>query len=323
MRYLVTGATGFVGRALVRQLVAAGHEVVALVRDPEAAADLAHAGVTLYRGDVVDAESILPALRGTDGVFHLAAWYRVGVRKPRAEEINVDGTANVLGAAWEAGVAKIVHTSTLAVFSDTKGQVVDETYRYDGPHLSEYDRTKWLAHYRVARPLAARGAPVVIVQPGVIYGPGDHSQTGHLITAYLRRRLRYLPAGNAVCWGHVEDTAAGHLLAMERGRIGEDYIIAGPPHTLMEAFQIAHEVTGIPLPRLRVPARPVRGLSRVLTGASRLLPFLSGPAELTRLAGVTYLGDSAKAREELGFAPRSLEDGFAELLPALLKKESS
>lgn len=319
MRYLVTGATGFLGGVLTRRLLAAGHDVAALVRHPDRAGDLASAGVALHRGDITDPEAVRRSLAGIDGVFHLAAWYQVGRRNPRAEEVNVGGTATVLREAWQAGVDRIVYTSTVAVFSDTKGRVVDETYRHDGPHLSEYDRTKWLAHYEVAEPLAAAGAPVVIVQPGVTYGEGDRSATGELIHTYLRGRLRYLPKGNAVCWGHVDDTADAHLAALERGRVGESYVIAGPGHPIVEAFEIARRVTGIPLPRLRVPPGPLRALARLLTPASRLAPALAGPAELTRLAGATYLASNAKARADLGFAPRSLEDGFAVLLPRLLR----
>jgi nucleoside-diphosphate-sugar epimerase len=319
MLFLVTGATGFIGREVARQLMEGGHRVAALVRHPERAGDLAAAGIELRPGDIVDAGSVRRAVEGVDGVFHLAAWYEVGRRNRRADEVNVAGAANVLQAAWDAGVDRIVHTSTVGVFSDTRGRVVDESYRHDGRHVTEYDRTKWRAHYEVAEPMARRGAPVVIVQPGAVYGPGDHSAVGRLIAGYLRGRLRYLPGGNAVCWGHVEDTARGHVLAMERGRIGESYIIAGPPHTIVEAFEIAERVTGIRPPRLRVPAGPVRALSRALTAGARLVPPLAAPAELTRLAGVTYLGDNAKARAELGFAPRSLEDGFAGMLPDMLR----
>ncbi|MEX2323148.1 MAG: NAD-dependent epimerase/dehydratase family protein [Acidimicrobiia bacterium] len=318
MRYAVTGATGFIGTALTRRLLADGHEVVALVRDPEAAAALAGIGAELRQGDILDAGSVRRAVEGTDGVFHLAAWYEVGRRNPRAVQINVGGTENVLQAAWDAGVSKIVHTSSLAVFSDTAGKVVDESYRFEGRHLSEYDRTKWMAHYEVAVPMAKRGTPVVIVQPGAVYGLGDTSGIGRWIRAFVRRKLRYLPAGNALCWGHVDDTVDGHVRAMERGNPAEAYIIAGPPHTVVEAFDIASRVSGIPTPRLRVPAGPVKAMSRLLTPLARVIPPLAGPAELTRLAGSTYLGDSSKAERELGFTARSLEEGFGEFLPRLI-----
>src|SRR5271169_3132545 len=148
MRYLVTGATGFIGGSVVRQLLAAGHQVSALVRRPSSATDLAALGVALYPGDVTDRPSLREPMRGVDGVFHLAGWYKVGARdRSPGERINVAGTRHVLESMAEAGVPRGVYTSTLAVFSDTGGRLVDETYRHAGPWLSEYDRTKWVAHY--------------------------------------------------------------------------------------------------------------------------------------------------------------------------------
>lgn len=320
MKYLVTGGTGFIGRALVRRLLDDGHEVVALVRDTDAAADLEAQGSRLAQGDILDRGSIASAAKGVDGVFHLAAWYEVGRRHPMAEAINVTGADNVLRASLDAGVDRIVYTSSVAVFSDTRGRTVDESYRFDGRHVSEYDRTKWLAHYEVAEPLARDGAPIVIVQPGVVYGRGDRSATGGLIAAYARGRLRYVVKGSAVCWGHVDDTVDGHVRAMERGRDGEAYVIAGPGHSLVEAFEIAATVTGIPAPRLRLPPGPIRAVSRMLTVLSTALRPLAAPAELTRLAGVTYLASSAKARRELGFEARPLASGFAEILPPMVER---
>ncbi|MGH8945891.1 MAG: NAD-dependent epimerase/dehydratase family protein [Acidimicrobiia bacterium] len=324
MRYTLTGATGFLGGELVRLLRRADHEVTAVVRDPVRAHRLEEAGVRLVRGDVADRGSLRPALEGAEGVFHLAAWYQVGRRNPRAEEVNLEGTRNVLELVGELGVGKAVYTSTLAVFSDTGGRVVDESHRHEGPHLSQYDRTKWLAHYRVAEPLAQEGVPIVIVQPGVTYGPGDTGPTGRLLRSYLRGRLRVIPRGTAYCWGHVEDTARAHLQAMERGRPGETYIVAGPPHTLVEAFEIAERLTAIPAPPVRLRPGVLRGAARLLTAVERAIPPLAGPAELLRVgAGVTYLGDSSKAEAKLGFEARSLEDGFETVLPELLRELQS
>ncbi len=308
MRYLVTGATGFVGGALVRQLVASGHEVRALVRDVGRATALRELGVALFPGDVTERDGLRDPLRGVDGAFHVAAWYKVGAPDKRlAERVNVEGTRNVLGVARELGVPKIVYTSTLAVFGDTRGRLADESYRHDGAFLSEYDRTKWLAHFRVAEPAAHEGAPVVIVQPGVVYGPGDNGPMRPLWLQYLRRGLPAIPAGTAFCWGHVEDIARGHVLAMDRGRVGESYIIAGPAHTLVEAFGMAERITGIPAPRAVPPA--------VLRLGARLLDLLGRDGESLRvMAGTTYLGDSAKAQRELGFAARTLEEGLKETL---------
>jgi nucleoside-diphosphate-sugar epimerase len=306
MRYLVTGATGFVGGVLARQLRHDGHEVVALVRRPSSA--LAAIDVDQRVGDITDRTSVRTAMAGVDGVFHAAAWYKVGSPDRReAERVNVEGTRIVLEAMRDAGVKKGVYTSTLAVFGDTRGRVVDESYRTSGPFETVYDETKWRAHYEVALPLIGRGLPLVIVQPGVVYGIGDHSPVRPIIDRYLTRQLPAVPSRTAYCWGHVEDTAAGHRLAMEQGRIGESYIIAGPAHTLADALAVAESVTGIPAPRIRIPG--------VVTD---LLARIPGAPEAVRAMGATYLGTNAKARRELGFDPRPLRDGFAEVLPAHL-----
>ncbi len=303
-KYFVTGATGFIGGRVTRQLVAAGHDVVAIARNPQSAQDLVSLGVDVRPGDITDADSLRGPMAGVDGVFHLAGWYKIG-SKNRAEgaRINVVGTRNVLTAMRELGIPKGVYTSTLAVFSDTHGQLVDETYRTNGPWLTEYDRTKWVAHYDVAEPMIRAGLPLVIVQPGVNYGPEDTSEIRPLFVRYLQRKLRALPKRTAYCWAHVDDTARGHLLAMEKGSVGQAYIIAGWPHTLIDAFDLAERITGIPAPRFR--ASP--GLLRALAAISR-------SERLRVAAGVTYLGSNAKARRELGFAPRPLEEGLRETL---------
>jgi len=318
MKYFITGATGFIGGRLTRQLREAGHDVVALVRSYNKAGELLKLGVTVSEGDITDKHSMRPPMTGADGVFHVAAWYKIGARDKRfAYDTNVEGTRYVLELVKELGVPKCVYTSTLAVFSDTHGERVDENYRHNGPWLSEYDRTKWLAHYKVAEPMMREGLPLVIVEPGAVYGPGDTSALGAMFRDYLRRRLPLLPEQVAYSWGHVEDTARGHLLAMEKGRPGESYIIAGPTHTLIEALQIAERITGIKAPRLHAGPVAMRAMSRVMSVVERAFPL---PPTFTSeglrvLAGVTYLGNSAKAERELGFTARPLEAGLGETLP--------
>jgi len=304
-KYFVTGATGFIGGRVTRQLVDAGHEVVAIARNPQSARDLVSLGVDVRPGDITDPASLRGPMAGVNGVFHIAGWYKIGSKdRAEGERINVVGTRNVLTAMKDLGIPKGVYTSTLAVFSDTHGQLVDETYRSGGPWLSEYDRTKWVAHFEVAEPMIRAGLPLVVVQPGVNYGPGDTSEIRPLFVRYLQRKLRALPKQTAYCWGHVDDTARGHLLAMEKGTVGQAYIIAGWPHTLIDAFDLAEKITGIPAPRFH--ASP--GLLRAMAAISR-------SERLRVAAGVTYLGGNAKARRELGFAPRSLEVGLRETLP--------
>jgi nucleoside-diphosphate-sugar epimerase len=316
MRYFVTGATGFVGGRVARQLRDAGHEVVALVRDPDKAESLAATGVQLAQGDVTDKGSMRAPMSGSDGVFHIAGWYKIGVKdKTPGVAINVNGTRNVLDLMQELEITRGVYTSTLAVNSDTRGQLKDETYRYTGKHLSEYDRTKAVAH-DIANEFIHNGLPLVIVQPGLIYGPGDLGPSHDLFVQYLKRRLPMMPQRTAFCWAHVDDVARGHVLAMERGRVGESYFVCGPVHTLIEALRLAEQLTGVPTPALTAPPWVLRAMSGVMSLVERVvfIPDNYSSEYLRVSAGVTYIGDNSKARRELGWAPRLLADGLAETL---------
>ena len=314
----VTGATGFIGGRLARRLRAEGHEVVALVRAPDHAADLVRLGVRLAPGDITDPASVRAAMRGADALFHVAGWYKVGARdRSMAWRVNVDGTRHVLEAMRELAVPNGVYTSTLAVFSDTGGRVVDETYRPEVRRwLSEYDRTKAAAHFEVALPMMAAGLPLTIVQPGVNYGPGDTSLVRGFFTQYLKGELSMIPARSAACWAHVDDTVTGHLLALEKGKPGETYIIAGPCHSYVEVIEAAERITGIAGPRLRPGPGVVRLLAAVMGVVERIVPLpesMTGEG-LREIAGTTYLATNEKARRELGFAPRPLEAGLRETL---------
>ncbi len=162
------------------------------------------------------------------------------------------------------------------------------------------------------------GLPLTIVMPGVVYGPGDRGPLSPVLRQYLRGKLRSIPEESAYCWGHVDDIAEAHLLAMERGEAGETYIIAGPPHTLVEFFSLAEEITGIPAPRRQLSPRTLRFLSALARTFGRLAFWSPNDmAETLRVgAGVTYLGSNEKARRELGYRPRSLREGLQETLQA-------
>lgn len=317
MRYAMTGATGFVGGALARRLRTDGHDVVALVRDRGRAAELSDLGVTLVPGDLDDEAALDRLCREVDALFHVAGWYKLGQRDPSlGTKINVAGTRHVLTAAQRSGVPKVVYTSTLAVNSDTHGAVHDETYRYTGPFVSTYDRTKAEAH-QIAEGFAADGLPITIVQPGLVYGPGDTSQTGSLIAQVVRGKRPQVPSGGGVCWAHIDDIASGHLLALDRGTVGESYMLAGPPLSLAKGLRMVAAIAGTPGPMVVPPAFVRIGATAMDLVGRVASPPPSLAAETMRAALATYYGTSAKAERELGWTVRPLEQGLQETVAAL------
>lgn len=320
MRYCVTGATGFIGQRVVRQLLDAGHDVVALARNPGSAAGLAALGVEVVAGDITRPDTLPGAMARADGVFHLAGWYRLGARdRSMAEATNVDGTRNVLRAARELGIPKVVYTSTLAVYGHNDAPV-DESHRSPSVWLSEYDRTKWLAHFRVAVPEIDAGLPLVIVLPGLVHGPGDHSNVGLALRDYLRGRLPVIPKQGG-CWALVDDVAAGHVLAMEKGAPGNSYNLSGPCLLWEEVLSVAEGITGIRPPRFVLPptvARLSSWLMRPVNALGVPLPATYHPETLRVAAGTTYFARDDKARRELGWEPRPLREGLEITLRAEL-----
>jgi nucleoside-diphosphate-sugar epimerase len=315
MRVVVTGGAGFLGRALVRALVERGDEVVALVRDPARAAPLAGEGVTLVPGDLSDPAVIATAMGGADGVIHAAGSYRIGIKaaeRKAMRDANVGTTERVLDAAIAASVPRIVYVSTCNVFGDTRGKVVDETYRRDPADgfLSWYDVTKFRAH-EAAQARIAAGAPIVIVQPSQIYGPHDHSAAGAQLAEAFAGRLAYSVFDSCgVGWVHVDDLARGIATALDRGRVGEAYVLSGPRHRFGESMAIAARAGGHRPPRLSVPTT----LLRLVAPFNDRLVHLPGlPDDLRETIrasdGVTYWATAAKAEGELGFAARSLDRG--------------
>ncbi len=309
MRAFVTGATGFVGGRLAERLRERGDDVVALVRSPATADRLRGLGCELAVGDLSSREALASAAAGCDAAFHVAAIYRNGVRRSRRGELfaaNVLGTENVLDAAADAGVAKVVYVSSNVVFGDTEGRVVDETYAPPpGRYVSLYHETKALAH-AAARERIARGAPVVIAMPGGIYGPGDHTGIGPLLERAVRGKAVLLPFGSVgLNWTYVRDAVDGLLLVHDRGRVGESYVLGGEIATLRRAVETAFAAGGhrsriVPVPtwvvRLATPFGPLLGMS--------VSDYVSASD------GVTYWGRDEKARRELGYAPRGLEAGL-------------
>ena len=315
MKAFVTGGTGFIGRRIVRKLIDRGYDVHALARSEQSATRLTSLGAQVVYGDIIDRESMREGMQGSDVVFHVAGWYQLGSRNwMQAESINVAGTRNVLRLAYELGVPKIIYTSTTAVFGDAKGQLVDETFFQGGPFVNEYDRTKWLAHYKVAMPLIDQGAPIIILMPGGIYGPGDHSLIGQLMQQFYRGRMLAVPGPEfTVTYTHVDDVAEGHILAAEKGRIGESYILAGPAVPLGEVVDFWGQLTGKPVPMVRIPVRFLLPFAPLLDAVGGIIPLpelLSGDG--ARVLGTSYMARSDKARAELGWRTRSMQEGMSE-----------
>ena len=325
MHYFVTGASGFVGRYLTSSLLVEGHAVTALVRTRDQARALAEYGVRPQIGDVRDKESMRRGMRGADGVFHTAAWTRIGSHDSEtAEAVNVQGTRNVLELIRELHIPKGIYTSTVSVFSDTRGQRFTEGHRYEGKHLTIYDRTKWEAHHEVAVPMMRRGLPLVIVQPGVVYGPGDDGDLALDVLqetfVYVLGKFPFAPSVNAYSWAHVEDVATGHLLAMERGRPGHSYLICGEAETLLNVMRLAGRLVGKRRGPLPFPGKALRPVAGILRAIGLIVPPLAARAERIRAgAGVTYLGDDTRARTELGFSPRPVAEGMPDAVRALLQ----
>lgn len=315
MRIFVTGGTGFIGGEVVRRLSERGDEVVALVRTPAKASRL---GCELVEGDLstVDAEM----LSGCDAVIHGAAVYSVGIpasaRAPMADA-NVGGTSRVLSAALEAGVPRAVYVSTVAVFGNTGGQVADEDWQRPAGvgFTSAYEQTKVEAH-EVAQQLCASGLPLVTVQPGVVYGPGDTSELGGVLQRHLQGKLPLLPfPGFGITPVHRDDVAAGILLALDKGEVGQSYVLAGEPTTMADLIGALADVSGRKPPRGTAPTWLLKGLAPFGKVVGPAMGFPPNMKELIASSdGVTFWARSDKAQRELGWTYRPLPDGLKTLL---------
>ncbi len=318
-RVLVTGATGFIGSAVLRQLVARDVEVVALVEPGSDAANLEEFDVKRVVGDVRDRSSVEQAVSGCRAVFHVAALYRFWSRDPHAfYSVNVEGTRNVLGAASQAGVERMVYTSTVGTLGleRVSGPVpADERSFPDVRHLyGSYKRSKYVAEHEVLRAVA-EGLPATLVLPTFPLGPGDRAPTptGKLVLDFLNGRMPGF-VDTVLNVAHVDDVAAGHVLALEQGRPGRSYILGGENLTLQELLGALASLTGLPAPRVKVPAGlslAVAALSEVVEG--RLLRrHPSVPWEAARMSTSAMAFDATRARQELGFSPRPAIDALAD-----------
>jgi dihydroflavonol-4-reductase len=310
----LTGATGFVGWHLLRELQVRGDRVRCLVRDPRQQAQLGKSPVDIAVGDLRDLDSLRRGMRGADVVFHCAADYRLYVPDPQAMyATNVEGTHNVLQAAAECGVRKIVYTSTVGALGRTvDDRPADETTPASlGEMTGHYKRSKFLAQ-QVARRWAAEGLPVVIVNPSAPVGERDvkPTATGQMILDFMRGRIRaYVDTGLNLI--DVRDVAIGHVLAAERGRVGETYILGHRNLTLRRILETLAGIVGVASPRIKLPHWVPLTAAAVDTQWARLRgrhPRLS--LDAVRLSRYKMFFNAGKAVRELGLPQSPIESAL-------------
>ena len=310
-RVLVTGASGFIGSAVTRQLLAREQEVIALVEPGADTTNLEGLDVKQVVGDLRSREDVQSAVNGSRAVFHVAALYRFWARDPEAfYSINVEGTRNMLGAAGQAGVERLVYTSTVGTLGleHASGTApADERSFPDVRHLyGSYKRSKYVAEHEVLRAIA-EGLPASLVLPTFPVGPGDRAPTptGKLVLDFLNGRM---PAyvDTVLNVAHVDDLAAGQVLVLEKGRTGRSYILGGENLTLQQLLGDLAAITGLRAPYGRVPkslALAVAAVSELVEGQI-LHRHPSVPLEAARMSTSQMSFDIGRARQELGYVPR-------------------
>jgi dihydroflavonol-4-reductase len=316
----LTGGTGFVGASLARHLLERGFRVRALVRRGSDRRNLDGLDVETVAGGLLDKDALAAGCAGARYVFHVAADYRIWVPDPEEmRRVNVDGSVNVVRAAAAAGVERVVYCSSVAAIMPPHGRTpVDESSRYPGVDAvpGDYKKSKYLAELAVLE-LAAKGAPVVAVNPAAPIGPYDRkpTPTGQILVDFLNGRMpSYIDTGLNVV--HVSDVAQGHLLAAQRGRVGERYILGGENLSLKGILDILSELTGRPAPRFKTPYAVAYGFAALDTAFARLTGGRPrAPLDAVRMARHFMWYDCGKAKRELGYAPgparRALADAAA------------
>src|SRR5271169_5411162 len=306
MTTLVTGAAGFLGSHVARQLVARGDEVRVLMRASSTNRAIADLSLEYVTGDLRDAASLDRAMKGVKRVFHVAADYRLWAK--RSQDIydsNVGGTKNLLDAARSAGVKQLIYTSTVATIAVDRPELPNEfTDAKLDEMIGHYKRSKWMAEQEVLQ-AAKNGLPAIVAMPTTPVGPWDWkpTPTGKIILDFLNGKMPgYVETG--LNFVGVEECAAGHLLVAERGRIGERYLLGGENLTLKQFLDVLAKITGLAAPTMKIPHGVALGVAYVESAFSRLIGKEPGiPVEGVRIAQHKMFVDCSRARRELGFQP--------------------
>jgi dihydroflavonol-4-reductase len=304
MTTLVTGAAGFLGSHVARQLVARGEDVRVLMRASSTNRAIADLSLEYVTGDLRDPASLERAMKGAKRVFHIAADYRLWARRKQdIYDSNVGGTKNLLEAAKRAGVEQLIYTSTVATIAVDRPQHPNEfTEAKLEEMVGHYKRSKWMAEQEVLK-AAKAGLPVIVAMPTTPVGPWDWkpTPTGKIILDFLNGKMPgYVETG--LNFVGVEECAAGHLLISEKGKIGERYLLGGENLTLKQMLDVLSNITGLPAPRLKIPHGIALGVAYANTFFSRMVGREPGiPIEGVKIARHMMFVDSSRAQRELGF----------------------
>ncbi len=312
---LVTGGSGFIGGALVDALVSAGRPVRALARSADAARALETRGAEPVTGDVLDAGSLARAMAGCSVVYHAAGVNTFCLADPTPmERVNIDGSANVIAAAADTSVSKVIYTSSAATLGEAHGTVGNESSPHRGSFLSDYERTKYLAEQRVLHDAADRGVDVVCVSPSSVQGPGRLHGTARLLLQYLNGSMKFL-VNTRMSFLDIADCTAGHLLAEQHGKPGERYVLNGATFTTRELIRIVARTTGIERRVVWLPGQVAMAGAVVVEAGARAAkrkPPICREMMRTILNGHTY--DGSRAERELGLHYTPVEETITRTL---------
>jgi dihydroflavonol-4-reductase len=312
---LVTGGSGFIGGALVDALVSAGRPVRALARSADAAQALEGRGAEPVTGDVLDAGSLARAMEGCSVVYHAAGVNTFCLADPTPmERVNIDGSANVIAAAADTGVSKVIYTSSAAALGEAHGTVGTESSPHRGWFLSDYERTKYLAEQRVLHDAADRGVDVVCVSPSSVQGPGRLHGTARLLLQYLNGSMKSL-VNTRMSFLDIADCTAGHLLAEQHGKPGERYVLNGATFTTRELIRIVARTTGLKRRVIWLPGQVAMAGAVIIEGGARAAgrkPPICREMIRTILNGHTY--DGSRAERELGLHYTPVEETITRTL---------
>lgn len=328
MKVFVTGATGFIGKNTVKRLIQSGHECICLVRSTSRKGPLEGSGCHFITGDITDKASLIEGMKGCDAVINLANLYSLWEPDFSAfERVNIDGTRNVMEAAYQTGMHKVIHVSTVGIW----GQTSDVPFNEDSPvghHTSEYSRTKYKGDKVAWELYETKGLPLVMIYPCAVLGPDDPKATGDHIKLFIERKMPIRALETAVLtFVHIKDVAESIVLSLEKEKnIGEGYIIGKEQHSIGEMNKAISEISGVPLPFLSIPNVLVKFNAYILTALANITKRppawgLSTDSVNNILIGVR--ADGTKAERELGITYTPIREAIEECIKSFQSKPNT